>query len=313
LEGILLAVAAVIVTYNSANVINSCLEALAKMAPQVMPVIVDNSPGNQTLRHIDGHFPVHCTIANPENRGFAAAVNQGVQASHAEFVLLLNPDVELLGPVDTLIEESRKHGVAAGKLVDSEGRTQAGFTIRRFPTPATLIFELLGINRLLPNNPINRRYRYMDRDLECPGPVEQPAGAFLMFRRDVWLSLGGFDEGFKPVWFEDVDFCRRAALAGYGIEYVPSVMARHQSAHSIAGLTSGCRARYWCASLLRYAAKHFHFLSYRGICAAMVLGSVPRMVAGMIRERNVRPVIDFSKIIQFAGLCLVSSRRRGGE
>ena len=55
--------------------------------------------------------------------------------------------------------------------------------------------------------------------------MEQPAGAFLMTRRDVWEHLGGFDESFHPVWFEDVDFCRRALDAGYRIEYVPSVQA----------------------------------------------------------------------------------------
>ena len=113
MEGILLAAAAVIVTYNSANVINSCLEALARMAPQVMPIVVDNSPANQTLRHIDGRLHLHRAIANGENRGFAAAVNQGVQASDAEFVLLLNPDVEIQNPVDPLIEASREHGLAA--------------------------------------------------------------------------------------------------------------------------------------------------------------------------------------------------------
>ena len=42
-----------------------------------------------------------------------------------------------------------------------------------------------------------------------------------MMRRDVWKKLGGFDEQFYPVWFEDVDFCRRAVDAGYRIEYVP--------------------------------------------------------------------------------------------
>ena len=291
------------------------------MAPEVTPIVVDNASTDQTLQRLHARRHVRA-IANSENLGFAAAVNQGVQASDAEFVLLLNPDVELLNPVDALVAASRRCGLAAGKLVDSNGRTQAGFTLRRFPTPAALIFELLGINRLFPGNPVNRRYRYLDRDLDRPGEVEQPAGAFLMFRRDVWTSLGGFDEGFKPVWFEDVDFCRRAVNAGYRIEYVPQVTARHKGAHSINRLTSGCRARYWCVSLLRYAAKHFHFLSYRGICAAVVVSSVPRMVRGMIRERNFGPVIDFSKIIQFAGLCLVSqrdssqrvsSRRRGGE
>jgi N-acetylglucosaminyl-diphospho-decaprenol L-rhamnosyltransferase len=297
------------------------------MAPQIAAVVVNNSSGDtdsteQTLRQVHARPNVRA-IANPQNHGFAAAANQGIQASDAEFVLLLNPDVELLNPVDALVDATRKYGLAAGRLVDSNGRTQAGFTIRRFPTAPALIFELFGINRLFPWNPVNRRYRYLDRDLDRPGEVDQPAGAFLMFRRDVWTSLGGFDEGFKPVWFEDVDFCRRAVNAGYRIEYVPEVTARHKGAHSINGLTSGCRARYWCVSLLRYAAKHFHFLSYRGICAAVVVSSVPRMVGGMIRERNFGPVIDFSKIIQFAGLCLMSSQRelsqrvsswrRGGE
>lgn len=290
--------------------IESCLEGLAKMAPQVAAIIVDNASSDQTLRRIHARPNVRA-IANTENRGFAAAVNQGIQASDAEFVLLLNPDVELLNGVDALVDASRKYGLAAGKLVDSKGQVQAGFTIRRFPTPAALIFELFGINRLFPRNPVNRHFRYLDRDLDRAGEVEQPAGAFLMCRRDVWTALGGLDEGFRPIWFEDVDFCNRAVKGGYRIEYVPEVTARHQGAHSIKELTSGCRARYWCVSLVRYAAKHFHFLGYRGICLAVAFSSVPRMVGGMIRERNLKPLIDFSKIIQFAGLCLVSSRRRG--
>jgi N-acetylglucosaminyl-diphospho-decaprenol L-rhamnosyltransferase len=280
------------------------------MAPQVAQIVIDNASSDQTVEKLRARSKVRA-IANPQNRGFAAAANQGFQAADSDFVLLLNPDVELLTGVDALVEASRKYGIAAGKLTDSQGRAQAGFTIRRFPTPAALICEILGINRLFPWNPVNRRYRYLDRDLNLPGEVEQPAGAFLMCRKDVWTALGGFDDGFKPVWFEDVDFCRRAVSAGYRIEYVPAVLARHGGAHSVNALTSGCRAVYWCVSLLRYAAKHFHFLGYRGICAALVLGSFPRMVGGMIRERNLEPVIAFSKIIQFAGLCLVSSRRRG--
>jgi N-acetylglucosaminyl-diphospho-decaprenol L-rhamnosyltransferase len=280
------------------------------MAPSVKPIVIDNASTDETLSLLSPLSDVR-TIGNPHNRGFAAAVNQGFEASDAEFVLLLNPDVELLTGVDALVEASRMYGMAAGKLVDAEGKAQAGFTLRRFPTPAALIFEILGINRLFPGNPVNRHYRYLDRDLSLPGEVEQPAGAFLMCRRDVWAAVNGLDEGFFPIWFEDVDFCRRAVNAGFRIEYVPDVAARHRGAHSISALTSGCRARYWCVSLLRYAAKHFHFLSYRGICAAMVFGSFPRMVGGMIQERNLKPVIDFSKIIRFAGLCLVSSRRRG--
>ena len=246
-------------------------------------------------------------IANDTNRGFAAAVNQGVrEAGGNDFILVLNPDTQLLTAIDTLVEASERHGLSAGRLVDADGNTQAGFTIRRLPTPISLVFELLGINRLWPSNPANRAYRYLDRDLDRPGPVEQPAGAFLMFRQDVWQKLGGFDEQFYPVWFEDVDFCRRAADAGYQIAYVPSVAARHQGGHSVSRISSQRRASYWCVSLLTYAVKHFRPWAFRGICAAVVLSSVPRMVAEMISERTLSSVVTYCNIMRFAGRCLVS-------
>jgi len=51
--------------------------------------------------------------------------------------------------------------------------------------------------------------------------VDQPAGAFFMFRRSAWQQLGGFDERFWPVWFEDVDFCARLTAAGYSVALIP--------------------------------------------------------------------------------------------
>jgi N-acetylglucosaminyl-diphospho-decaprenol L-rhamnosyltransferase len=276
----------------------------------VTPVVVDNASRDRTVDRVRAHSEV-CVIANSDNRGFSAAVNQGVRATDAEFILLLNPDAQLLTSVDALVSASAQYGLAAGRLVDSNGRAQAGFTLRRFPTPAALIFELFGINRLWPSNPVNRHYRYLDRDLAQPGSVEQPAGAFLMTRRDVWDRLGGFDEGFHPIWFEDVDYCRRAVDAGYRIEYVPGVIARHKGAHSIAQIRPGCRAVYWCASLLRYAAKHFRTLGYVGVCAAVVFSSVPRMFAAIIRERSLTPVTVYSTIVLIAGRALSLTGRRG--
>jgi GT2 family glycosyltransferase len=298
------------VTRNSEEVVGQCLDALAKMAPQLTRIVVDNASADGTLQQVRGREGVR-VIANPENRGFAAAVNQGIASCDASFILLLNPDATILTSVDSLVESSREYGLSAGKLVDQKGYAQAGFTIRRFPTPAALIFELLGLNRLWPSNPVNRRYRYLDQDLNRPAEVEQPAGAFLMFRRGVWTELGGLDERFHPIWFEDVDFCRRAVTAGYHIQYVPDTAASHAGGHSIAEIPTGPRAVYWCASLLRYASKHFREAGYRGVCMAVVVSSLPRMVAGMIVERSIAPLAAYCKIVRFAGLCLVSSKRRG--
>ena len=275
------------------------------MAPQVSTVVVDNASSDRSVDLVRTNG-ANKLIANEKNRGFAAAVNQGVREASSDFILVLNPDTQLLSAIDTLVESAEHSGLASGRLVDAGGKTQAGFTIRRFPTPLSLAFELFGINRLWPSNPVNRAYRYLDRNLDQPGPVEQPAGAFLMFRRDVWEKLGGFDERFYPVWFEDVDFCRRAVDAGYQIAYVPAVQARHQGGHSVSRISPQRRASYWCVSLLTYAAKHFRPWAFRGICAAVVLSSVPRMVAEMISEKTLSSVVTYCNIMRFAGLCLVS-------
>jgi N-acetylglucosaminyl-diphospho-decaprenol L-rhamnosyltransferase len=282
------------------------------MAPTATAIIIDNASSDHTLEEVRAHREVQ-VIANRENRGFAAAVNQGVRASSAEYLLMLNPDARLLNGLDGLVNAARQYGLASGKLLDETGRPQLGFTIRRFPTPLTLWFELCGFNRLWPSNPVNRRYRYFDRDLDQEGGVEQPAGAFLMFRRDVWERLGGLDERFYPVWFEDVDFCRRATEAGYRIEYIPGAAAEHLGGHSVGQISEGCRLRYWCVSLLTYASKHFGSTAYRGICLAVVLTSVPRTVAGMMRERSLTPILSCISVVGFAVRRLVSLRKSGAE
>ncbi len=302
------------VTHNSGPEIEACLDAITQMAAGAQIFVIDNASRDDTVARVrkfarDRGARVEL-LENPENKGFAGAVNQGVRAAGpADFLLLLNPDAVLLDPVEPVVEAARVNGLSAGKLVAEDGKPQAGFTIRRFPTPLALAFEILGVNRLWPSNPVNRNYRYMGRDLEQPGPVEQPAGAFLMTRRDVWERLGGMDEQFHPVWFEDVDFCRRASALGFRAAYVPSVGARHTGGHSVSRVPSGCRAVLWYGSLLKYARKHYRPMQFRGICLAVALSSVPRMVAGMIAERSFKPVAVYSRIFWVAGLLLIAPSR----
>lgn len=282
------------------------------MAPEARAIVVDNGSTDGTVERVREWAAAHPgigVIANRENRGFAAAANQGVrEARDAEYVLFLNPDAYLRTGLERLVAASRQYGLAAGKLVDHQGRPQTGFTLRRLPTPATLICELFGVNRLWPGNPVNRRYRELDRNLDQPGRAEQPAGAFLMARRDVWEKLGGLDERFHPVWFEDVDFCRRAVDAGYQIQFEPAAIAAHEGGHSVGRISAGSRAQYWYVSLLKYAGKHFRPWAFRGISATVVLSSVPRMVAGMIAERSLSPVVTYFQIMRFAGACLLKGK-----
>jgi len=295
----------VVVTYNSAEVIEGCLDSCGHLPV----VVIDNASKDGTCALVSRRDSV-TLIANATNTGFASAVNQGVAALDTELVLLLNPDTELTSGIDELEQACTEAGtgLAAGKLVNDAGEVQRGFTLRRFPTPWTLVFEVLGINRVLASNPVNRRYRCLDVDLETAGEAEQPPGAFLMFRREVWQRLGGFDTQFHPVWFEDVDFCKRASDLGLKIRYIPRVTARHRGGHSIAGLEWSCREVYWYVSLLKYASKHFRPVGYRRVTAAVMLGSLFRTAVEMVRRRSFKPIRVYGKIGRLAGRSLISGR-----
>jgi hypothetical protein len=295
----------VVVTYNSAELIERCLDSCGDLPV----VVVDNASNDDTCELVRRHTSV-TLIANPANQGFARAANQGVSVLETEMILLLNPDTQLETRIDAMETACLQPatGLAAGKLTDDHGQPQRGFTLRRFPTPLTLAFEILGINRMLASNPLNRHYRCLDLDLSLPAEAEQPPGAFLMFRREVWQRLGGFDTQFYPLWFEDVDFCKRARDLGLKIHYVPQVTARHQGGHSIAGLPWECREVYWYVSLLKYASKHFRPRAFRWVSAAVVIGSLFRTAVGVLTRRSFRPIRVYATIGRLAGRSLISGR-----
>jgi len=276
-------VAIVVVTYNSASEIGRCLDAIRELA-DVQIVVVDNASEDGTRKQVLARgVPL---IANCKNLGFGAAVNQGVLSTTAPFVLLLNPDAFLERGLEALIAEfdDPKTGAAGGLLIGPDGRPQTGFMARSLPIPATLIFEVLGINSLWPRNPVNWHYRCLGLDPVTPGLVEQPAGAFLMFSRGIWERVGGFDERFWPIWFEDVDFCCSLKKAGATVRYNPAAVAIHEGAHSARALPLAIRERYWYGSLLEYAAKHYPPLGFRMVCAATVVGSAFRAIRGYPRS-----------------------------
>ncbi len=304
--------AIVIVAYNSEDVIVACLDSCRKFAPLASILVVDNASSDGTCEQMRKR-PGIKLVANADNRGFAGAVNQAFRATAADCVLLLNPDVALETGIGGLIDVcANGAGAAGGRLIGEDGRPQAGFMVRRIPTPAALALEALGINRIWPSNPVNVRYRCLDLDPDIAAEVEQPAGAFLMIRREVWEAVGGFDENFYPLWFEDVDFCKRVREARYTIWYVPAVRARHQGGNSVRRLGQQERQLFWYLSLLKWAAKHFHRSGRAVVCIAVMLGSLPRMLTGIIREGNLQPVAAAVRVIRLAFLCLCRGRVQWG-
>jgi GT2 family glycosyltransferase len=303
--------AALIVTHNSAACLRACLESCLRYTDEFPAgiLVVDNASCDETCS-VAGSYPQIRLIANTLNRGFAGAVNQGFHAlASADAVLILNPDVELVSSPTVLAEALERHaevGAAGGVLVSLGGSPQWGFFIRRLPSPAALSFEILGVNRLWPSNPVNRRYRALDVALDQPASGVQPAGACLLVRRSAWAGVGGFDESFYPVWFEDVDFIARLHKAGWQTLFWPGFRAVHLGAHSVSQLGWAERQQNWYSGLLGYVSKHFRAPGRVLVCLSLILGAAPRIVAGMFRKRSLGPLGLYGRLVRLAVLAAVS-------
>lgn len=278
-------ISALVVTWHSRDDIDTCLHALSPQVDEV--IVVDNHSSDGTAEWVRRHFPAAVVIANVENLGFAAAVNEGARVARGDYLLLLNPDTRVLaGAIRALADAlagDLSVAAAGGHLVDEAGRTQRGFTVRRFPSVSSLAADLLLLEELWPTNPWTRRYRALDLDYAQAQDVEQPAAACLMVRRTVFETLGGFDERFTPAWFEDVDFCRRLAAAGHRVRFVPDARVEHRGGSSLSHLPRRDFLDLWYRNMRHYVAKHHGRAAELVLRAAIAAGMMLRMFVSVGR------------------------------
>src|SRR6266513_1683049 len=273
----------IIVTYNSEEHIANCLKALAgKTEWQI--ILIDNASVDSTIQRARESGVNLRIVSNRANIGFAAALNQGAKMASGEVLLILNPDVIITaGSLSKLVDTLSKDevGAATGMLVGRDGSPAVGFNVRRFPTLARMLAEVLLLNRLWKRNPLNREYRCLDFDHSALQEIEQPAGACLAVKRDVWESLGGFDEAFYPVWFEDVDFCLRLRLHGCKIIYGPAAVFIHTGGHSVNQLSFYDRQVFWYRNLLHYFAKHHSHRETTVLRFGVIIGVILRALLSL--------------------------------
>ncbi len=278
-------VSAIIVTYNSAESIASCLEALATEDCEI--VVVDNASQDETIAQVQAflaHHPAEL-LRISRNLGFAAGVNHGVRAASGDVLLILNPDaIAEPGAVTALLDcmAAQSADAAGGALLNADGQPERGFAFRRLPDAGSLLCEALLVNQLWPSNPVNRRYRCLDADYSKTQEIEQPAGACLAIKREAWDAVGGMDTQFAPVWFEDVDFCKRLLDSGRRIIYCPSARFHHSGAHSVGKLSFADKQLFWYTNMLRYARKHFSTTKVLILRMGIIKGMVLRSLAALL-------------------------------
>lgn len=255
----------VIVNWNVGHLVKRLIESLFAHTSGITfeVFMVDNNSSDGSVALIRGAFPQVNVIANNDNRGFACANNQAVRESRGDFVLLLNPDTEIfdnsLGKLAAWMRVNPEAGIASGMVLNSDRTLQR--TIRRFPAIFSQALIMLKLHHVFPGIPSLTRYFARDFDYTKEQEVDQVIGAFFCIRRSVIEKIGLMDEHFF-LWYEEVDYCKRAVEAGFKVFYTPSVSVIHHGGESFAHVFALRKQRYMNKSLRSYARKHWGYITY---------------------------------------------------
>ena len=214
----------IIPVYNKFHYTSRCLETLCANAPGLSyeVVIADDCSSDETI-NATHYFKNIRYIRNHENLGFLRSCNNAIRQARGKYIYLLNNDTEVLPETvqtlyETLISDPAVGAVGSRLIYPNKTLQEAGSIVWNDAS-------CLGYGR--GDDPFKSEYSFL-RD------VDFCSGASLMFSRELFLSLGGFDERFAPAYYEEADFCMSLSHIGYRIVYQPDSMLIH---HEYA---SGC-------------------------------------------------------------------------
>jgi GT2 family glycosyltransferase len=253
-------VSIVIVSFNAREHLEWCLAAVAGGEHEV--VVVDNASGDGSQALVRDRFPSVRLVELPENVGFGAANNLGMEAAAGDLFLLLNSDAWPVGDAIASLARFAGSRPAAGivgpRLQNPDGSLQR--SVRGWPTTWRLATEYLFLRRL------GRRTRTLNAfygagfDHETVAEVEVVKGAVMLVRREAFEAVGGFDPEFF-MYGEEMDLCYRVRAAGWDVVFDPEAEFVH-----IGGVSTGARwgerpafgpmRREQLRGHLRFIAKH---------------------------------------------------------
>lgn len=212
----------VIPVFNRAELTRGCLQSLAATLPENVDgevLVVDNGSTDAT-QAVLAEFEWVRILRNQENRGFAAAVNQGARAASGEYLILLNNDmIARPGWLDALLRRGREPGVGAvgARLLYPGGTIQHAGVVMNC--------ERLSASGFVPTH---RCYGFSGDSAAAARTIDLQAvtGACLLTPRAIFERAGGLDEAY---WngYEDVDYCLALRERGLRIVYEPSACLTH--------------------------------------------------------------------------------------
>jgi len=250
-------ISVIIVSWNVADILRDCLNSLYASdwgGRSVEVIVVDSASTDDTVGMTRREFPQVILLPQTENSGYTHCNNIGLKAATGRHLLLLNPDTLILGDalavLSGYLDGHAQAGLVGAHTLNDDRTTQS--TRRRFPSRRLAFFESTWLEPLAPKSWLHD-YALLDKDDRATFEVDWMQGSCLMARREVYDQLGGLDEGYV-MFYEEMDWCKRAKDSGWGVVYVGGAQIVHLGGKS----TDQASARkhiYYNESKLRYFRK----------------------------------------------------------
>lgn len=246
----------IIVSWNVKDKLKKNLSALFRSQTDFAweVLVVDNNSTDGTVDMIKNNFPQVHLIVNQANLGFAKANNQALDRAEGEYVLLLNPDMEVfpdtLANLITWLSANPQAWVAGGRLVDTDGKIVPH--VRRFPRLTDQLAIVLKLPHFFPG--LLNKYLCKSFDYTKPAKVDSIRGSFFALTPKALAKINHLDERYF-IWFEEVDYCRQVAKAGGEVWYTPVASAVDLVGQSFVQVKKITTQKYFRDSMLKYFAK----------------------------------------------------------
>jgi N-acetylglucosaminyl-diphospho-decaprenol L-rhamnosyltransferase len=262
----------VIVNYKTPELAVDCLQSLARevqTVPGTRVVVTDNASGDGSVEKISAAIAHHHwnwaeVMPLESNGGFAWGNNRGIEpflkSDHPpQYIYLLNPDTvvmpDALRELVHFMEHNESAGIAGSRVCNPDGSVRN--STFRFPG---MLSEMETAIRLGFVSKLLNRYVVALPPTDVPTQVDWVSGASMIVRREVFDKIGLLDDRYF-MYFEETDFCHRAARAGFATWYVPTAKIIHivGQASGVTGVKRHTKRRpaYWFESRHRYFRKHY--------------------------------------------------------
>jgi N-acetylglucosaminyl-diphospho-decaprenol L-rhamnosyltransferase len=289
-------VSSIIVTYNSADVICECLQALVQIAEttSLEIIVVDNASTDETTEIVSQEFPSVKLVETGENLGYGGGNNRGANVSTGDYIAIVNPDLIIdADPLNKMVDYLANNtdvGVVGPKTLSGDGSIAISanppYTARRS------VAKYLGLERLFPQWVYGDYYDRLQAS-ELPFEADWLGGACLVFPRETYQQLNGFDEDFF-LFVEDVDICERAWRLGWKVIYMPMATVKHYHSTSVDKARLISTHHYHISPLLYFRKRNRHQtvrLVKCGYTVELLIKVIKRLIKGLFR-RNKEALTD---------------------